>query len=220
MSRFDNLTLQDLDALTDAVVQHLNEHGVQRTITQEILKERCLHYAGVARQELEACGPEDTPDSSDFCPTAAVFMADGWEISSLRVGFRPGQKGAMMRALSQMCKTVLAQAVILRIVATTANMLQIAEAMHLNVPDPYDRQKVRYFEERMWPWIEKNFGKQRLSALPPEFRCDTIMVGGMGPKLADEGAMVPYRWEHGKLICEEPMTDGEVRMEMIPRWWQ
>jgi hypothetical protein len=220
MSRFDNLTVRDFDALTDAVAQHVNENGVKRTITQEILKERCRHYTEVARQELEACGPEDNPDSSDFCPTATIFMADGWEIPTLRVGFKDGQKRAKMYALSQMCKTLLVQAVILRIVATNADVLKLAKAMGLEPPDPRNRQKVEYFEERMWKWIEKNYGRERLSALPPELRTDCIMVGGMGPKLQDAGAVTEYRWENGKLVCEKTMEDGEMRVSMIPRWWQ
>jgi hypothetical protein len=215
-----SITREDLDVISELIAANTILHGVDRVITQEVLKERCRHYTEVAKRELQECGPSSDNDSSGFTPTATVFGANGLEAPNVRVGFEDGQKRRMMRALSETCKTMLAQAVILRIVATTANTLTLAKAMELNMPDPYDRQKMKYFEERMWKWIEKNYGRQRLSALPPEYRTDVIMVGGMGPKLRDTGTMTEYRWENDKLICGETLEDGEVRMEMIPRWWQ
>jgi hypothetical protein len=220
MSRFEGLTREDLDALSQLVAEHTIEHGVERIITQEILQERCRHYTEVAKQELEKCGPESDNDRSDFCPTATVFGASGVEASNVRVGFKDGQKRQMMYALSQTCKTLLAQAVVFRMVATACNLPEVAKAMGLNMPDPRDRQKMRYLEERMWKWIEKNYGRERLSALPPELRKDVIWVCGIGPKLKDAAVITEYRWENGQLVFNRSFEEGEMRMEMIPRWWQ
>lgn len=216
----DRITREDLEHFSDMIAALTIAHGVDRIITQDILRERCRHYTEVAKKEVEEAGPQENPDSSGFTPTATVFAANGLEAPNVRVGFKDGHKRHMMYALSQTCKTMLAQAVILRIVATTVDTRKVAAAMGREMPDPRNRQKWNYFEERMWKWIEQNYGKQRLSALPPELRRDCIVVGGMGPKLQDECILTEYRWENGKLVCGEVMEGGEARMEMVPRWWQ
>jgi hypothetical protein len=212
--------IPELQELQQLIAELTIGHGVERIITQEILEERCLHYFEVAKKELEEIGPEPDPDHTDFQPIATVFGARGEEARRVPCGFTSGQKRRMMYALSKTCETILAQALILRHVGTIADMRQIAKAMHLNEPDPYNRQKMKYFEERMWKWIEQNYGRQRLAALPPEFRHDVLFVMGMGPKLKDCGCMAVYRWKDGHFIIDAPRIDGEVRMMLVPRWWE
>lgn len=216
----DRITREDLEHFSDMIAALTIAHGVDRIITQDVLRERCRHYTEVAKLEVEEAGPQEDSDRSDFTPTATVFGASGVEAPNVRVGFKDGQKRRLMWALSQTCKTMLAQAVILRIVATVADTRKIAEKMGREMPDPRNRQKFDYFEKRMWDWIAQNYGKERLSALPPELRGDCIVVGGMGPKLQDECIVTPYRWENGKPVFDETEFGGEARMEMVPRWWQ
>lgn len=210
---------QELEELQTLIAEAAIKFGVQRVITQEVLQERCQHYLQIAKQELEAIGPENDPDSSAYTPVATVFGQMGQE-GNVKIGYHRGEKRNMMYALSDTCKTLLAQAVIVRHVATAANMHQIGKAMGLNPPDPHNRQKVKYFEERMWKWIEKNYGRQRLSALPAEFRHDIIFVAGMGPKLEDCGTGCTYQWENGKFVTKDAPPGMECIQSMIPRWWQ
>lgn len=212
--------IPELQEIQDLVAKLTIQEGVRRVITQDVLKERCQHYMQVAKQELAKIGPEPDPDSSDFVAKATIFNAAGTE-GTIPVGWAEGHKREMMYRLSQTCETLLAQAVITRNVATLANMQQVAKAMELNLPDPRDRYRYNYFEERMWKWITKNFGKPRLAALPPELRLDVILVAGMGPKLDDFGLTSQYRWESGKLVTEDLPSDGcEMQFTLIPRWWQ
>lgn len=218
----------DLDAFAERFALFIVEHGRRQELTREHLRQRILHYLEVGKQDLEACGPDQSPYSSGFVSTVTIF-GPGGEEANCPVPFRDAaEKRARMRGVSETCKIVLAQAVIFRTVATMANMAQIAAAMHLNAPDPRDndRQKVDYFEQRMWNWIERNYGEPRLAALPPEFRKDSLVVSAMGPRVPDLGAGVEYEWRAGKLIFDDhggETTDMEhcsMRLNLIPRWWQ
>lgn len=210
--------MKEIDQLSDLIAEMTVKHGVQRVITQEVLEERCRHYLQVAKQELEACGPEESTDSSKFMTTATVFGSRGEEAPNVRIPFKGSMgKYHVVHALSETCKTMLAQAVILRMVGTGANSDQLAKAMHLNPPETL--QQFDYFHERCMKWMEKNLGSRRYADLPAELRRDIIMVCGMGPKLKDAGIVCMYRWENGKLIFGEE-EQQQMKMEMIPRWWQ
>lgn len=209
-----------LSEMQDVVAQMVAKHGVDRIITPEIVRERVTHYLAVGKKELEACGPDNEhPDRSDFAPMATVFTATGSEVN-LCVGWPDGRKKAYMMALSEMCKTLLAQGVIFRNVCVAANMEMIAKAMEITLPDPRDRQKYDYFEEKMWRWMDKNFKSRRLAALPAEMRADCLVVSAMGPRLPDCGTTAMYEWKNGKLEFTDAPPSLQMRMELIPRWWQ
>jgi hypothetical protein len=208
-----------LDEMQQMMAESLARTGIERVITQEILVQLVDKYLDVAKKELEEIGPEEDPDRSDYVPMATVLDGRGGELN-IRCGWPDGKKRAMMFALSETCRTILAQGVIFRNVMTAANMEQIAKAMELNMPDPRNRQKVEYFEERMWKWIASNYGKARLAALPPELRWDGIVVAGFGPKLKECGRTSIYRWRDGKVEFEDAPPGYEMHIELIPRWWQ
>jgi hypothetical protein len=213
--------VKELDELQQLVAEHTIKHGVHRVITDEIFTERIQHYLGVAKKELEAIGPETIPDDSSYKPMATIFGAQGDE-SEICVAFGRNEKQRKMFALSEICRITLAQGVIFRNVMTGANMQKIMQQMGLD-PDLLDHrnhQKMAYYEERMWKWIEKNYGEPRLAALPPEFRWDGIVVAGFGPKLREQGLVSRYRWENGKLQLEDSPPDYGVHISLIPRWWQ
>jgi hypothetical protein len=215
----EGITREFLDELQQIMAERLVARGVERVITDDILKEIVDEWLEVGKKELEAIGPEDpsTPDSSKFVARATILTGTGHE-ADVSVAWNEGHKKRMMYALSETCKTTLAQGVVFRNVVTIANSSELAKRIGLNHPDPTDYQKMRYFEERMWKWIEQNYGKQRLAALPPELRADGLICCGMGPKLHDYGKMLPYQWVNGKLEFGE--AQGHMMMMLIPRWWQ
>jgi hypothetical protein len=68
----------------------------------------------------------ESSDYSEFCPTAAV-IGPRCEEGNVRVGFKgSADKRAMMLALSETCKALLAQVVILRLAGTSVD-LRLAE---------------------------------------------------------------------------------------------
>jgi hypothetical protein len=212
--------LRDLDWLQQAIAENTIEHGVDRIITPEIFSERLRHYLGVAKLEVEAIGPETDADNSNYKAQATIFGARGEE-ANVCVAFGTNTKRQKMWALSQTCRITLAQGVIFRDAMTGANMEQIAKAMGLHHPDPFDRQKVEYFEAKMWKWIKQNYGKARLAALPPEMRWDGIVVAGFGPKLPEAGLTSRYWWENGRIQFQDvPSEHYGIRVSLIPRWWQ
>jgi len=216
----EKLTREDLKVLQQIIAEAVVKGGVERIITQDILKERCSHYMQIAKQELEACGPEESSDESKFCTTLTVFGARGEEAPTVRIGFKgTAEKHAHMYAVSEMCRTILAQAIIIRMVGTTVDTDEIAKVMELN--PPRTSQQADYFHEKMRKWMKRTYNTDRFAGLPLELRNDFIIVSGMGPKVEDCGVICMYRWENGKLIFEpERMEAMEMRNEMVPRWWQ
>lgn len=210
----------ELDELTAAFAEYAEKYREQgRVITQEVLRERCHHYLDVAKQELEGCGSEESTDFSRFEPRVAIFGPLGEEASNVGIGFKNGaEKYARMQALSNTCKALLVQAVVVRMVGTAANIEKVAKSMGVNVPD--SREKSHYFRDRMRKWMEKEYHTERYAGLPPEFRTDSLMVTGIGPKLEDCGIAVPYHWENEKLVFGDITRESStVRLHMVPRWW-
>lgn len=213
--------MSELDELTAAFAEYTEQYREHaRIVTQELLRERCRHYMDVAKQELENCGPEESTDRSRFEPRVAIFGPLGEEASNIPIGFKDvREKYARMHALSDTCKALLVQAVVVRMVGTAVNAGEIAKKMGLNIPT--DEQKSHYFNERMLRWMEKEYGTRRFAGLPPELRKDSIIVSGIGPKLGDCGIAVEYHWENDKLVFGDPTHESStVHFEMIPRWWQ
>jgi hypothetical protein len=211
--------VSDLEALQELFAEYATRPGARRIITQEVLKERCQHYMEVAKKELEACGPEESNDTSEFCPVVTVFGPRGEE-GNIPVGFKGmEEKHARMYAISETCRTTFSQAIILRVVGTTVNMDEIAKAMELNPPRTF--QQLDYLHEKMRKWMKAKYNSTRFAELPPALRHDFIIVSGMGPTLEDCGVICMYRWENGKLIFEaERMEMMQMRNEMVPRWWE
>jgi hypothetical protein len=208
-----------LDELQSVIIAHIAERGVKRVITQEIFEELLAKWYARGKKELEGYGPEESSEASDFNARATILTADGYE-ADINVAYGEGMKRRMMFALSETCRAMLAQGVIFRNVYTGAKMEELAKRMGLNLPDPNNHQKMDYFEDKMWTWIEKNYGKPRIAALPAELRFDGLIVAGFGPKLHEHGLTGNYRWKDGKIEWTDFPPEGECRIELIPRWWQ
>lgn len=213
--------MDELDELTAAFAEYAEKNREQgRVITQEVLRERCRHYLDVAKQELQECGPDPSTDFSRFEPRVAIFGPLGEEARNVGIGFKNGaEKYARMQALSNTCRALLVQAVVLRMVGVAVNAEKVAQRLGLNIPD--NAEKARYFNDRMRKWMEKEYHTQRYAGLPPEFRTDSLMVTGIGPKLEDWGIAVKYHWDNGKLVFGDTTHESStVRLDMVPRWWQ
>lgn len=213
------ITRADIDALQQAIAEQVAAHpeGV-RLVTEEILRERLQYYAQQSVEEARRIGPESDPDTSDFVAKVAIFGAHGQEARNINCGFTTENKRHRMAVVAEVCRVTLAQGLIFRNNGTVANSSKLAEMMGLNHPDPHDRQKMDYFESRMWKWIKSNYGKERLAALPPELRRDCLFIFGMGPHLPELGIMLEYQWKDGIMTTE----GGEIRPmqnSLIPRWW-
>jgi hypothetical protein len=201
--------------------------GAAVPVTVEQVRERLVHYMDVAKQELAAIGPEESSQSSDFKPTATIIGPHGGD-GDICIAFQQGHKRRMMQALSDTCHISLAQAVIVRMASTIANFAQIGEDIGLKMPeDPRNnRQKLEYFNERVFKWMRQQFGSTHLGDLTKKYRHDALVVSAIGPRVPDMGLLTIYKWNDGKLEFKDArgkdgewIFDGMVN-EMIPRWWQ
>jgi hypothetical protein len=194
-------------------------------ITPEFIKLRVRHYLGVAKVELQAAGPDDDTDLSNFNPKGTVVMPDGTE-HDLPLGHKGYEdKRRKMYAVSQTCKVIGASALIVRFLATAPDLAKIGAEMHLSVPHPLmDHAKFEYFQERLNEFVRKKTGgSERFGKLPREYIKDFVIVSAIGPGLEDSGVLAPFDWKDGKLIVDESQVDkdgGQCRFDMVPKWWE
>lgn len=215
------LTRADLDTLQTMIAEKLAENpGDIKVVTEQVVRDRIKYEGKRALEELRRIGPENDADETAFSAKVTIFGPRG-EVGTVPCGFNQRTKHPMMQAVSEVCKTVFAQALILQTAGTFADVPTLGKHMNLNVPDPRDRQKMDYFEEKMWAWIKSNYGEPRIAKLPPHLRYDCIMFFAMGPKVPIIGGAIQYRWENGVLVSSDKPMDGMgVQSSLIPRWWQ
>lgn len=192
----------------------------------EHYRERVRHYLEVAKEELEAVGPERSGDSSGYHPHATIVLPDMSE-HDIPLGWpNDSYKRMIMFALSRMAGDLNLQAIILRMVVSGLRTDKVMKESGVSFPQgSITQQKIDYFTERLMDWVEQKAGERRIGLLSSEYREDFLLVFATGPGLPAIAESMTYEWV-GDVLQLAPgptggLTDPEHQMiqNVIPPWW-
>lgn len=132
-------------------------------------------------------------------------------------------KKVMQAMVYDHAKKFNATAVFYQMVATSLNDVHVREEIGLE-PPPLDRpDKIKYYEQKLYDWVEKKTGgKRSFHFLPDKYVKDVILVIGTGPRLENFYKMEYLTWDEEKPVFTVPEDFGTLvgaYMGMISPWW-
>jgi hypothetical protein len=163
----------------------------------------------IAQRRTLGCGTDD------FQMSVKVIGPLGQIVPTPLQWHNEEEKYRAMRAVSQCCRLLAAQAVV--VVMDVRSMEVDAFCRHFQIEPPtretfdtFDRERRR---------VMKPFGFY-MGNLPPHLYRDALLAFAYGPRIKLVRC-VGYRAEAGKLIFDPPIAQvKELSILMVPAWWE
>ncbi len=189
-------------------------------LTQAILEDKMRFHLERAKKELMKAKPESDPDKAPIMPCAVALWDSGTE-KEYRAGWADNrEKHIWGNVISRACALTHASAIIGRFITTMVNSIMIGKELGIQ---PSEMNFAEY-QERLFGYVKKSTGQDRLSGLPEKFRLDCITICAMGPRFKDSVLNQSYEFRDG-VWTFPPNPHGangfnQAQINVIPKWWQ